>query len=89
MEIKDLHFMPFESKSKEELDDYCERYNGFDLIILIRTRFNKTDEWDYSYQFLYYNNETFAEIKYCWLNDWFEGQEYVEYLAGTVLDYYL
>ncbi len=89
MEIKDLKFIPFESKSVEELDYFCDRYNGFDLIILIRKRFNKSDDWEYSYEYLFYNNETFAEIKYCWLNDWFEGQEYVEYLAGTVLDYYL
>ena len=89
MEIKDLHFTPFESKSREELYDFCERYYGYDLIILIRTRFNKTDEWEYSYQVLIYNNNAPTDIKYSWLSDWFEGQTYGEYLAGTVLDYYL
>lgn len=89
MEIKDLKFIPFESKSIEELDDFCDRYNGYDLIILIRTRFNETDEWLYSYEILIYNHDTFWDIKYAWLCDWFEGQCFVEYLAGTVLDYYL
>ena len=71
--------------SKEEFDAFADRYLGYNLLILIRTKYDEMEEWNYNYELLLWVVDDFD---YEWENDWYEGQEYVEYLGGAVLDYY-
>lgn len=73
----------FQTQTADELDAFVDRYDGYNLLILIRSKCDELEEWHYSYELLLWND-------FCheWQNDWDEGQEYVEYLGGAVLDYY-
>ena len=83
MKISPIKFKIFETKTIDEFDAFVDRYIGYNLLILIRTKHGELEEWDYSYELLLWS-------VFCheWQNDWNEGQEYVEYLGGAVLDYY-
>ena len=50
----------------------CLKYEP--LIVNIRTRYNESDEWEYTNQVVTYDGFD------CWIweNDWWEGQPYVE-----------
>lgn len=85
MKISPIKFKNFETKTKEEFDAFADRYYGYDLIILIRTKYDEMEEWNYNYELLLWVVDDFD---YEWQNEWYEGQEYVEYLGGAVLDYY-
>lgn len=83
MKIPPLYFKEFKTKTYEELNSFIERYIGYDLLILIRSKYNEDDEWLYSYEILLCDDFYFE-----WKDDWFEGQEFIEYIAGAVIDYY-
>ena len=87
MKIPPIYFKEFKSKTLDELDSFAERYFGYDLIILIRTKYGEVDEWNYSFEILHTccdNGDPFE-----WESDWYEGQEYVEYCGGAVIDFYI
>lgn len=83
MKISPIKFKNFETKTVEEFDAFADRYIGYSLLILIRSKHDESEEWIYSYELLLW-----VDFGHEWLNDWNEGQEYVEYLGGAVLDYY-
>lgn len=83
MKISPIKFKNFETKNIGEFNAFADRYIGYNLLILIRTKFDELDAWDYSYELLLW-----GDFCHEWQNDWNEGQEYVEYLGGAVLDYY-
>lgn len=85
MKISPIKFKNFETKTVDEFDAFTDRYIGYDLLILIATKYDETEEWHYSYELLLWVPDNFEHE---WQNDWNEGQEYVEYLGGAVLDYY-
>lgn len=82
MKISPLYFKEFQTKTYEELYSFTERYLGYDLQIFIRTKYNEDNEWTYPYEILMWDDFCFA-LK----NDWNEGQEFIEYLGVTVIDY--
>lgn len=83
MKISPIKFKNFDTKTVAEFMAFVDRYNGYDLIILIGTKYDETEEWHYSYELLLWH-----DFSHEWVSDWNEGQEYVEYLGGAVLDYY-
>lgn len=91
MKIIPIYFKEFKSKAIEELASFAERYEGYDLIILIRTKYDEADEWDYSFEILHtcsWDEYPFEdECPFEWESDWYEGQEYIEYCGGAVIDY--
>ena len=82
MKIPPLYFKEFKTKTYEELYSFTERYIGYDLLIFIRTKYNEDEEWSYSYELL-----TWDDFCFEWKNGWNEGQEFIEYLGGAVIDY--
>lgn len=87
MKIPPIYFKEFKSKSIDEMEAFAEIYDGYDLIILIRTRYNEDDEWFYEFQILH--SYSWNAIPLEWENDWYEGQEFVEYCGGAVIGYYI
>ena len=65
---------------------HLEEYVG-DLIVRVRRKYAHESEWRDDNQLLLWDEEMVA---YCWLNDWFEGEEYVEIVGYTaVSDVYI
>lgn len=87
MKISPIYFKEFKSKTIDELDSFAERYEGYDLLILIRTKYVEEDEWFYSFEILHTSGCN--DYPFEWENDWYEGQEYVEYCGGAVIDFYI
>lgn len=83
MKISPIKFKNFETKTVDEFNAFVDRYIGYNLLILIATKYDELEEWNYSYELLLWN-----DFAHEWLSDWNEGQEYAEYLGGAVLDYY-
>ena len=86
MKIPPIYFKEKKKKTLGELDSFAERYEGYDLIILIRTKFIQEDDWSYSFEILH---TSCNDYPFEWENDWYEGQEYVEYCGGAVIDFYI
>lgn len=80
MNISPIQFKGF--KTFDDFADFIVKYMGYDLLILIRTKHIDSEKWHYTYEILLWSDFTHE-----WLNDWYEGQEYIEYLGGAVLDY--
>lgn len=87
MKIPPIYFKEFKSKLLDELISFTERYEGYNLIILIRTKYAQEDDWSYTFEILRTTN--CIEYPFEWENDWYEGQEYVEYCGGAVIDFYM
>ena len=87
MKIPPIYFKEFKSKTIDELDSFAERYLGYDLIILIRTKTIEDDDWSYSFQILH--TSAWNDVPFVWESDWYEGQEIVEYCGGAVIDFYI
>lgn len=87
MKIPPIYFKEFKSKSIDEMEAFAEIYDGYDLIILIRTKYDEADDWIYSFQILH--SCSWNPFPFEWESDWYEGQEYVEYCGGAVIDYYI
>ena len=83
MKISPIKFKNFETKTIEEFNAFVDRNIAYNLLILIATKYDELEEWNYSYELLLW-----SDFAHEWLSDWNEGQEYVEYLGGAVLDYY-
>lgn len=52
-------------------------------VIQLRYKRAQDKEWTYSNEFLQYNGN---RDEFVWLNDWWEGEECVEYLGVLELD---
>ena len=95
MKIPPIYFKEFKSKSIDELNSFAERYEGYDLLILIRTKYVEEDDWFYSFEILHTsscNDHPFDrenDYPFEWDSDWYEGQEFVEYCGGAVIDFYI
>ena len=83
MKISPIKFKNFETKGIYEFDAFADRYIGYNLLILVATKNEEFEEWHYGYELLLWD-----DLAHVWQNDWYEGQEYVEYLGAAVLDYY-
>ena len=57
------------------IEPYCQ------YIVHIRTKFMEKEDWDYSNEILFYDEEHFH-----WYSDWDEGQPYVEVLGAVEVD---
>lgn len=69
--------------TEDELNDYMCENNDLHFLVYLRYRYNTEtfkEDWQYSV-------EAACGCKYygrvCWLDDWWEGQQDVEYLAIT------
>lgn len=50
-------------------------------LVNIRLKFSENEEWEYTNEVLDVNDGKFE-----WLNDWYEGQKYVEFLGYILID---
>ena len=82
-----IRFVPLKKGiTEDELNDYMWKSNDSNVLVYLRYRYN-TDvfkqEWQYSIEAASWGCECDGIV--CWLNDWWEGQQDVEYLAISKL----
>ena len=68
--------------TEEELNDYMEENDEGSFLVYLRYKYDFEEEWDYSIECASYDC---CRDTVCWLNDWYEGQQNVEYLAISKL----
>lgn len=66
-----------------ELYDYMEENDDDSFLVYLRYKYDFEEEWDYSIECASYDC---CRDTVCWLNDWYEGQQNVEYLAISKLE---
>lgn len=68
--------------TEEELNDYMEENDDGSFFVYLRYKYDFEEEWTYSIECASYD---YCRFTVCWLNDWYEGQQNVEYLAISKL----
>ena len=68
--------------TEEELNDYMEENKDGSFFVYLRYKYDFEEEWTYSIECASYD---YCRFTVCWLNDWYEGQQNVEYLAISKL----
>ena len=68
--------------TEEELNDYMEENDDGSFFVYLRYKYDFEEEWTYSIECAFYD---YCMFTVCWLNDWYEGQQNVEYLAISKL----
>ena len=66
----------------EELNNYIAEKDDDSFLVYLRYKYDFEKEWTYSMECAAWNA---YEDAVCWLNDWYEGQQNVEYLAISKL----
>lgn len=82
-----IRFVPLKKGiTEDELNDYMWKNDDSNFLVYLRYRYN-TDvfkqEWQYSVEAASCGCESDGRV--CWLDDWWEGQQDVEYLAISKL----
>ena len=67
--------------TEQELNEYMINADDCSFLVYLRYRYEGDTEWEYSAEAAAcsFNGNI------CWLNDWWEGQQEVEYLAISKL----
>jgi hypothetical protein len=65
-----------------ELNDYIAENDDYSFLVYLRYKYDFEEEWTYSTECAAWNA---CEDCVSWLNDWYEGQQNVEYLAISKL----
>lgn len=65
-----------------ELNDYIAENDDYSFLVYLRYKYDFEKEWTYSAECAAWNA---CEDCVSWLNDWYEGQQNVEYLAISKL----
>ena len=68
--------------TEEELYDYMAENDDGGFLVYLRYKYDFEKEWDYSIECASYDC---CRDAVCWLNDWYEGQQNVEFLAISKL----
>ncbi len=68
--------------TEEELDNYMAENDDDCFLVYLRYKYDFEEEWMYSTECAAWNG---CEDTINWLNDWYEGQQNVEYLAISKL----
>lgn len=66
-----------------ELNDYIAENDDYSFLVYLRYKYDFEEEWTYSTECAAWNA---CEDCVSWLNDWYEGQQNVEYLAISKLE---
>ena len=66
-----------------ELNDYIAENDDYSFLVYLRYKYDFEEEWTYSTECAEWNA---CEDCVSWLNDWYEGQQNVEYLAISKLE---
>lgn len=83
IKIPSIEFVRFKKGiTEEELNDYMEENGDGSFFVYLRYKYDFEEEWTYSIECALYD---YCKFTVCWLNDWYEGQQNVEYLAISKL----
>lgn len=84
MLLPDIRFVPFESGATEkDLIEYMSaNYEESTFLVYLRCRYEHEKLWEYIIDACCLCNSN----DILWMNDWFEGQQHVEYLGITQIN---
>ena len=68
--------------TEEELNDYIAKNDDYSFLVYLRYKYDFEKEWTYSTECAAWYA---CEDCVSWLDDWYEGQQNVEYLAISKL----
>lgn len=63
--------------------DVEERGVYSDYLVRLRYKHYSEKEWTYTNEYLEFNA---GYMEWCWLNDWYEGQQDIEFLGFIAVD---
>lgn len=80
-----IRFVPLEKHDEDSLYEWLEENNSRNdvFLVYIRQRYRCKKDWEYLIDGCSLGSE---ESQIIWLNDWWEGQEEVEFLVVTYYD---
>ena len=83
MEMPKINFEPLPNNSKDALlERMYENPCVSCFLVYLRNKYKNEKKWTYSVECC----DIYNQNDIMWFNDWYEGQEYVEYLAVAVID---
>lgn len=80
-----ISFKPLENRDKKSVIEYMNSHPDIsNFMVYLRCKYEHQTEWEYLIEACSpdWNDEIL------WLNDWYEGQQDVEYLAITQIDFW-
>ena len=84
MEMPKINFEPLLNNSKDALLEIAQRHEYAScFLVYLRCKYSHGTKWEYLIECCGLYN--FNDIM--WFNDWYEGQQDVEYLGIAVVDY--
>lgn len=69
--------------TEKDLLKHMDPAASYNYLVFLRCKYASDKKWEYLIEACSYCG--FDDI--LWLNDWYEGQQYVEYLGITKIDY--
>ena len=83
MILPDIKFIPLQGMTVDDLVNYMQEHTDEHVFLVhLRCRYEYGKEWEYITDACCLKN--FEDV--LWMNDWWEGQEYVEYLGITQIN---
>ena len=83
MILPDIEFIPPRGMTVDDLVNYMQEHTDESVFLVhLRCRYEYEDKWEYITDACCLKN--FEDV--LWMNDWWEGQEYVEYLGITQIN---
>lgn len=86
---KDIKWHELFDATEKALDRFVNdpKRFGHNFLVWMRKRYECDPVWEYSRELLLFEGVSLdGKPQYAWLNDWYEGQEEVEFLAVADLD---
>ena len=83
MKMPKINFDPFLNNSEDALfERICKNPGASCFLVYLRCKYSHQTEWEYLIECC----ELCGQRDIMWFNDWWEGQQDVEYLGIAVID---
>jgi len=82
LKMPELKFVPLKDTSEDAFEIWWHGSHTSDVLVYLRYRYDCEKNWTYSIEFA--TSDAWDTI--IWANDWWEGQEHVEYLGVCEID---
>lgn len=76
-----LDWHEFQTRTEEELNQYLKDNAGWAYLVLLRQKYEYEAEKDWEYLIEFISPQSSDGDDYIWDNDWWEGQQCVEYFG--------
>ena len=88
MKFPQLDWHEFQTRTEEELNQYLKDHAGWAFLVYLRQKYEYETEKDWEYLLEFISPRDFDGDDYIWDNDWWEGQECVQYFGAAKIVLY-